>query len=110
MKSAIAIALFFLMCSSGHLGAGGADASAGKEVFQKRCSMCHGADGAGNTPMAKVAKLTIPNLASKEVQELSDADLQKVITQGKDKMKPVKGLSETDLANLVAYVRTFAKK
>lgn len=66
---------------------------------EKKCS----------SPIAKATKLTIPNLGSKEVQELSDEDLQKVMTQGKDKMKPVKGLTETDLANLVAYVRTFAK-
>lgn len=109
MKSAIAAALFFFICSPAVLAATG-DAAAGKEAYKKRCTTCHGADASGNTPVAKLMKVTIPDLASKEVQALSDADLQKVMTDGKDKMKPVKDLTDADLPNLVAYIRTLAKK
>ena len=45
-----------------------------------------------------------------EVQAKSDADLKKVITAGSGKMKPAKGLTDADVANVVAYLRTLAQK
>jgi cytochrome c2 len=41
---------------------------------------------------------------------MSDADIKKVITEGKDKMKPVAGLNDTDISNVIAYVRSMKKK
>lgn len=87
-----------------------ADAAAGKDVYLRKCKTCHGEDGQGNAGMAKLLKTTITPLDSDEVQNKSDADLKTVITQGKDKMKPVKDLSDGDIANVIAYVRTFKKK
>lgn len=86
------------------------DAGAGKDVFMKKCKTCHGEDGQGNQGMAKLLKTTITPLDSDEVQTKSDADIKTVITQGKDKMKPVQGLSDSDIDNVIAYVRTFKKK
>ena len=110
MKQFIAVALLLIGVSLPAFAAGEGSAQDGKETFRLRCATCHGADGSGNGPMAKAAKMTIPDLGSKEAQAMSDADLKKVITEGKDKMKPVKGLSEKDLANLVAFIRSLAKK
>jgi mono/diheme cytochrome c family protein len=86
------------------------DAAAGKEVFLKKCKSCHGEDGKGNQGMAKLLKTTIAPLDSSEIQGKSDAELKKVITEGKEKMKPVTGLSEADITNVIAFVRTFKKK
>ncbi len=86
------------------------DAAAGKDVFMKKCKTCHGEDGQGNQGMAKLLKTTITPLDSDEVQTKSDADIKTVITQGKDKMKPVQGLSDSDIGNVIAFVRTFKKK
>ncbi len=36
--------------------------------------------------------------------------MKKIITEGKDKMKPVKDLSDADIDKVSAYVRTFKKK
>lgn len=47
-----------------------ADDAAGAATFKAKCAMCHGADGAGKTPMG--AKLSIPNLVSPEVQGIWD--------------------------------------
>ena len=110
MKHFIVVALLIIGVSLPAFAAGEGSAQDGKETFRLRCATCHGADGSGNGPMAKAAKMTIPDLGSKEAQALSDADLKKVVTEGKDKMKPVKGLSEKDLANLVAFIRSLAKK
>jgi cytochrome c553 len=84
----------------------GGDAAAGKPVYNKACATCHGTDGAPKEAIAKMLKVDIPHLGSKEVQAKSDADLKKVITDGYQKMKPVKGLSDKDVSNVVAFMRT----
>jgi mono/diheme cytochrome c family protein len=86
------------------------DAAAGKEVFLKKCKTCHGDDGQGNQGMAKLLKTTITPLDSEEVQSKSDAELKKIITEGKDKMKPVKDVGGADLDNVIAFVRSLKKK
>lgn len=86
------------------------DVVAGKEVYAKRCVSCHGTAGEGKESVAKMLKVELRHLGSKEVQTRSDAELRKVITEGTAKKKPVKGLSEEELANLIAYLRTLAKK
>ena len=88
----------------------GGDAAIGKETFRKNCATCHGVNGDGNGPMAKALNLKPADLSSKEIQALSDADIEKVITQGKGKMKPVKDLTKVDIANLIAFIRSLAKK
>jgi len=87
-----------------------ADSAAGKEVFLKKCKTCHGEDGNGNQGMAKILQTTIPPMSSDEVQGKSDAEMKKIITEGMGKMKPVKDLGDADIANVIAYVRTFKKK
>jgi mono/diheme cytochrome c family protein len=86
------------------------DAAAGKDVYMKKCNMCHGPDGAGKEAIEKMLKVEMKALGSKEVQAVSDADMKKVIDEGKGKMKPVKGLSDAEMANVIAFVRTLAKK
>ena len=86
-----------------------ADASAGKALYTKKCKTCHGAEGQGNPGMAKVLKVEIKHLGSKDVQAKSDDELKKNITEGVGKMKPVKGLSTADVDDVVAFVRTLSQ-
>lgn len=88
---------------------GASDAVAGKDVYMKKCNMCHGPDGAGKEAIEKMLKVEMKALGSKEVQALSDADMKKIIDEGKGKMKPVKGLSDAEMANVIAFVRTLKK-
>jgi cytochrome c6 len=85
------------------------DAMAGKAVYTKKCQTCHGADGSGNSGMAKALKVEFKHLGSSEVQSMSDADLKKVVTDGMGKMKPVSGVTGGDLDNVIAYVRSLKK-
>jgi len=110
MKGVIAAALLCLSFLPVALIGAGGDAVAGKATFKQKCVACHGSDGSGSAAVAKMMKATIPDLGSKDVQALSDADLEKAISQGKGKMPAVKQLTDSDLHNLVAYIRTFAKK
>lgn len=105
-----AMAGLLLVASASSSARPAADAAAGKDVFLKKCKACHGEDGQGNQGMAKILKTTIAALDSDEVQKKSDAEIKKIIVEGKDKMKPVTGLSDADINNVIAFVRTFKKK
>jgi mono/diheme cytochrome c family protein len=86
------------------------EAKAGKAVFDKSCATCHGMNGEGKDAIAKMLHTTMKPLGSKEVQDKSDEELKKVVTDGSGKMQPVKGLSAKQVDDVIAYVRTFAKK
>lgn len=98
---------FFLGCTAAGLAA--ADATTGKAAYDKSCRSCHGADGSGNPAVAKMMKVDLDSLGSKEVQARSDSDLKKVITDGKGKMKPVAAVTGGALDDVVAWLRTMKK-
>jgi len=83
-----------------------AGASEGKEVYDKACKSCHGATGQGNPGLAKMMKVEMKPLGSKEVQDKSDADLKKIVTQGTGKMKPVASVTGKQVDDVIAFVRT----
>ena len=94
---------FMLIAASGLVCAG---APEGKTVFDAKCQACHGSKGEGKAAIAKMFKVEIPPLGSKEVQAKSDAELKAIITDGKGKMKPITGLSEKQKDDVVAFVRS----
>ena len=111
MKYAFTLGLILVVAAAVPLcSSGKGDAAAGKAVYTKRCATCHGQEGEGKETIAKMMKVEMHHLGSKEVQAKSDADLQKIATQGTGKMKPVSGLSEKELADLITYLRTLSKK
>ena len=99
---------FILALSAGLAWAAG-DAAAGKAAYDKTCKTCHGATGAPNPNIVKMMKVDIKDLSSADVQAMSDADLKKVVTEGKGKMKPVKTVVGKDVDNVIAYVRSLKK-
>ncbi len=89
-------------------------AADGKELYDKQCAKCHGADGKGETKMGK--KLGARDYTDASVQaQLKDEEAIKAIKEGlKDKdgkvlMKPTEGVSDEDAKALVAYMRSFKK-
>lgn len=101
---------FFVFGASAGFAAAAGDAHAGHAIFDKSCRACHGSEGQGNPGIAKAMNVTIHDLGSAEVQGKSDAELKKIITEGKGKMKPVKTVSDDQIQNVIAYIRTLAKK
>ena len=86
----------------------GAQAGTGKEIFTRKCELCHGSDGAG-TPVGK--SLKVADLRSALVQKKSDADLSHVISQGKNSMPGFSNdLSADDIKAVLSYVRTLKTK
>ena len=87
-----------------------ADVAAGKDAFNKKCASCHGAGGEGKDSIAKMLKVEMRPLASKEVQSKSDGDLKKNFLEGNGKMKPVKDVDAKSADDIVAYLRTLLNK
>lgn len=85
------------------------DAKAGKTVYDKKCASCHGPNGEGKPALAKALKVEMRDLGSKEVQAKTDAQLKKDTVEGVGKMKAVTGLSDTDVADLIAFMRSLKK-
>ena len=103
MKNYIVILMMALALP---VGLSAADAQA---AYAKGCKGCHGPQGQGNPAIAKMLNATLPNLQSKEIQARSDADIKKIATEGKGKMKPVKTLTPGEIDAAVAYLRTLGK-
>lgn len=84
-----------------------ADADAAK-VFKTNCTLCHSADGSGDSPTGKALKAK--DLRSDEVQKKSDEELATTIVKGSGKM-PAFGskLSPDVIKSLVAYIRALKK-
>jgi len=78
-------------------------------TYKAKCAGCHGADGGANTPAAKT--LGVRDFQSPDVQKETDAELTDIITKGKNKM-PKYGdkLKDSEIKDLVGYVRTLGKK
>jgi mono/diheme cytochrome c family protein len=81
-----------------------ADTAAGEATFKAKCSGCHGTDGKGKEAM----KTT--DMAAADVQKLSDADLSKIISEGKPPRMPAyKTLTPEQVKDLVSYIRSLKK-
>ena len=101
-KKSVIITLTFLLA----LGAFQqlAFAADGAATYKAKCALCHGADGKGQTPVGKSMKLR--DLTSADVQKMTDAELTKIIEDGKNKMQPFKGkLTGDEIAAVVKALR-----
>jgi len=100
------------------------DAAAGNAKFQALCVSCHGESGKGDGPTGKALAaagqpaprdFTIGEFVldtDKDGKMGTDADIKNVITKGalvyggSAMMAPVQGLSDADLDNLIAFIRS----
>ena len=81
----------------------------GEKVYKDKCVSCHGPDGAGATPVGKATKA--PNICSDEAKKMGDADWTQIIIKGKNKMPSFnKKLTDTEIKDLIAYMRGLCKK
>jgi mono/diheme cytochrome c family protein len=83
-----------------------------KEIYGVDCAICHGANGDGKTELAKDMQLSLGDWTDpKTLAGKSDADLFKLIRDGKDKMPPeASGRAKDDeVWNLILYIRGMSK-
>jgi cytochrome c6 len=108
MKSKSVVVLMLMLMFVFTISMAAQDMAAAKSVYTSKCSICHGPDGHGNTSIGK--NLKIKDFHSPDVQQMSDADLKLIITNGKNKMPQFKGkLTEAQIDQVIAYVRQLGK-
>lgn len=83
---------------------------AGAAVYKKRCLMCHGEDGVGDTKAGKMTNT--PDITSADWKNgKTVADLEKTLREGLGKMPKYEGkLSDDELKAVAEYtIAKFAK-
>ena len=96
LVATIAIALFLLIPNLSW-------AEDGAALYKAKCAACHGADAAGK-PAAK-----IPSLIGDDAKKMSDADLEKAVTEKPKHAGVAKALTPDQVKAVVAYVRSLQK-
>jgi cytochrome c6 len=81
----------------------------GEKVYKAKCATCHGADGAGATPAGKATKAR--DFRSDDVKKETDEDWTQIVVKGKSKMPAYdKRLTDAEIKDVVAYIRTLSSK
>jgi cytochrome c6 len=97
-KLAVTFALAFTLTAAAH-----ADGAA---VFQSKCAMCHGKDGKGSPAGLKMGAHDLNGI------KLSEADIEKVVADGKPGTKMVgfkSKLSEAEIKDVSKFVKSGLK-
>jgi len=85
-----------------------APAQESEALFNQKCANCHAKDGSGRTGAA--GKIAVPDLRSKRIRDMSDADMTDSIANGtKHYAYPHAflhvGMTNDQVAGLVKYIR-----
>ena len=83
---------------------------AGGTLYKKHCASCHGKTGLGDGPKAKTLETFSGDFTSADFQNQSDGTLFYQTKFGRNEMpKYDKKIEDTDIWNIVNYMRTFKK-
>ncbi|MBI5687917.1 MAG: cytochrome c [Verrucomicrobia bacterium] len=81
----------------------------GEALYTAKCKMCHGATGAGDTPIGK--KQGVKSFSDPEIVKKSDSVLFDITKNGVGKMPAYKDkLTDAQIKSLVDYMRSLQKK
>jgi len=75
--------------------------SSGEATYKAKCAMCHGATGAAETPTAKMLK--VKPVSDPDVKALTVDQITAVVKNGKEKMKPVTGLTDAQIKDVAVF-------
>jgi mono/diheme cytochrome c family protein len=77
--------------------------SGGEATYKAKCAMCHGPTG---TPSAGMAKsMGVKPATDPAIKALTVAQETEAVKAGKGKMKPVAGLSDAQIKDVVTFYR-----
>ncbi|MHC4848239.1 MAG: c-type cytochrome [Planctomycetota bacterium] len=82
----------------------------GQEIYDRFCLFCHGAAGDGAGITTKFGMNAPPNYADDRLRGLSDGEIFRIITEGKNTMGPLGGrIAPGDRWATVAWVRVLQR-
>jgi mono/diheme cytochrome c family protein len=98
------IRTLFVLTAAVSLAGTLAFADSGEATYKAKCATCHGSAG---TPSPGIAKMMgVKPASDPSVKALSVAEMTAVVKSGKGKMKPVAGLTDPQIKDVVTYFRT----
>jgi mono/diheme cytochrome c family protein len=77
--------------------------SGGEATYKAKCQSCHGSSGTPSPGMAKM--MGIKPVSDPAIKALTVAQMEAAVKNGKNKMKPVAGLSDAQIKAVVEYYR-----
>lgn len=90
------------------------NAAAGKKIYASKCVACHKVDGSGGVKLTGNPTPSWRDAKRMADPKISDDYLRDCIANGKIKSGMVawskQGVKPAEIENLIAYIRTFAKK
>lgn len=103
-KIMLSTLMFLALSAAAGEGKPAAKAADGKATFAAKCATCHGKDGKGNASMAKMFKVEAAKL-DLTAGKAGEAELVKVITDGREKMPKFGGkLDDAAIKAAAQYV------
>lgn len=79
-------------------------ADSGEATYKTKCATCHGSAG---TPSPGIAKMMgVKPVSDPSMKALTAAEVTAVVKNGKGKMKPVAGLTDAQIKDVVTYFKT----
>lgn len=79
-------------------------ADSGEATYKAKCASCHGSSGTPSLGMAKM--LGVKPVSDPSVKSMSVSEMEAVVKNGKGKMKPVAGLTDAQIKDVVTYFRS----
>ncbi|HET6511817.1 MAG TPA: cytochrome c [Candidatus Kapabacteria bacterium] len=92
------------------------NAASGKELYVKHCSGCHGETGKGDGPgAANINPKPIDHTDKQYMPSLSDQHLFTVVrkggsTVGRNAMPPFPNLTDQEIKDLIAFMRSISRQ
>jgi mono/diheme cytochrome c family protein len=77
--------------------------SSGEATYKAKCQMCHGATGTPSAGMAKA--MGIKASTDPAIKALTEAQMAAAVKDGKGKMKPIAGLTDAQIKDVVMFYR-----
>lgn len=79
-------------------------ADSGEATYKAKCASCHGSAGTPSPGMAKM--LGVKPVSDPSVKSMSVSEMEAVVKNGKGKMKPIAGLTDAQIKDVVTYFRS----
>lgn len=79
-------------------------ADSGEATYKAKCATCHGSAG---TPSPGIAKMMgVKPVSDPAIKALTAAEVTAAVKNGKGKMKPVAGLTDAQIKDVVTYFKS----